>query len=513
MSGTNRTTKIEPLLSAKELEKAARERINNQAELYRSLVRALKRRRGFGILFVQCTPAKGKEIFSRLETDLTKKQIGKLTLTKPIDNLKELIEARADLKELNILFIEGIEQSLLPYTQSEFGRNDYYKLEVLPPILDHLNLHRENFRNQFGHLCLVFVVPAFALKHFIYRAVDFFSWHSGIWTFSPPEEELAKDTASALAGEFLQYLALSDAERSQKLIHLQNMIDVKNQSDERKADLLWEQGMIFAAAEEWDSALRCFDSAGLICIDDDKNQFFRGFLLSNLNRPEEAIVAYDNAIAIKPDFHQAFYNKGVALAALGRTKEAITAYDDAIAIKPDYHQAFYNKGVALSALGRTEEAVAAYDDAIAIKPDYHQAFYNKGVALSALGRTEEAIAAYDNAIAIKPDKHEAFSNKGVALSALGRTEEAIAAYDDVIAIKPDDHQALYNKACSYALSHQLNGAIASLQKAIALDNTNHYIEMAKTDTDFDAIRDRPQFQAFLAQQEKVQASKERSPNP
>ena len=195
MSSPDETIAIEPSLSEKELEKAAKGRINNQAKRYRSLVRALKRRRGFGILFLQCTPAKGKEIFSRLQTDLPQKKIGRLTLGEPIENLKALVEAREDLDELNVLFVEGIEHSLSPYVKSEIGRNDYYKLEVLPPILDHLNLHRENFRNQFGHLCLVFVVPPFALKYFMYRAVDFFSWHSGIWTFSLPEEELAKETA------------------------------------------------------------------------------------------------------------------------------------------------------------------------------------------------------------------------------------------------------------------------------------------------------------------------------
>ena len=155
-----------PFVNPAHIEKAARGKINNQAELYRSLVRALKRRRGFGILFLQCTPAKGKEIFSQLQTDLSQKRIGRLTLTEPAENLKALVEAGEDLDELNVLFVEGIEHSLSPYIKSEIGRNDYYKLEVLPPILDHLNLHRENFRNQFKHLCLVFVVPPFALKYF-----------------------------------------------------------------------------------------------------------------------------------------------------------------------------------------------------------------------------------------------------------------------------------------------------------------------------------------------------------
>ena len=258
----------------------------------------------------------------------------------------------------------------------------------------------------------------------------------------------------------------------------------------------WGIALTADRREVYDAALHALDELVARPTEPALNalvRFLQGNVLHKKDCHQKAVIAYDAAIAIKPDLHEAFSNKGVALAALGRTEDAIAAYDAAIAIKPDLHEAFYNKGVALKALGRPEDAIDAYDAAIAIKPDYHEAFYNKGVALAALGRPEEAIDAFDAAIAIKPDYHEAFSNKGVALAALGRPEEAIDAFDAAIAIKPDLHEAFYNKACLYALLLQLDGALDYLQKAIALDGTNKYIEMAKTDTDFDAIRDRPQF--------------------
>ncbi|MBC6419820.1 MAG: hypothetical protein GDA44_14180 [Prochloron sp. SP5CPC1] len=42
---------------------------------------------------------------------------------------------------------------------------------------------------------------------------------------------------------------------------------------------------------------------------------------------------------------------------------------------------------------------------------------------------------------------------------------------------------------------QYREAIASLEKAIALDI--HYLEEAKTDTDFDSIRELPEFQRIM----------------
>lgn len=551
--------------SQQDIEETAREKISSHAELYRSLVRALKRRRGFGILFLQCTRTKGQEIVAQLRTDLPEKQIGQLKLVEPIENLKNLIAARDDLDDLNILFVEGIEHSLSPYIHSEIGRNDYYKLEVLPPILNHLNLHRENFRNQFKHLCLVIIVPPFALKYFMYRAVDFFSWRSGIWTFSPDKkEEIVKEKITDQESEHSKYLeistakmtaryserlALSGEKRSERVLELKALIKSRNQSKEQHFRLLVELAELQFAAQNLDSALSCCNevieygdiapldvykkaveissivweqteeliatSNALLVVYPDHYEilFDKGVALSRLGWTEEAVAAYDAVLTIKPDHLKALYNKGIVLAELGRTEEAIEAYDKALAIKPDYPEALYNKGVDLKELERFEEAIATYDAALAVRPNYSKAFYQKGIALGKLGRIEEAILAYDAALDIKPDYPDALYNKGVDLTELGRVEEAILAYEAVLSIRPDYLEAYYNKACIYAASNKVDDAISCLQKAIELDSTNQYIELAKTDTDFDTIRDRPQFQTLLSQHEQAQPSNERSQNP
>jgi len=216
-----------------------------------------------------------------------------------------------------------------------------------------------------------------------------------------------------------------------------------------------------------------------------------------MSRYDYAIQSYDKAVDIKPDYHEAWYNRGVALSALGRNEEAIQSYDKAVDIKPDKHEAWNNRGVALSALGRNEEAIQSYDKAVDIKPDYHEAWNNRGVALSALGRKEEAIQSYDKAVDIKPDYHEAWNNRGNALSALGRKEEAIQSFDQALQIQPDFASAYYNKACCYGLQGTIDLAIATLQQAITLDSD--FQEMAKTDPDFDRIRNDDRFRALIGE--------------
>jgi hypothetical protein len=161
-----------------------------QTDHYQTLLRALRRRKGFGIQFVQCSPGQAKQLIHSLKQDLSQKNVGLLNLEQPTENLFDLVQVQPNQETLDILFVQGIEKSLEPYIKPGYGGiGDYYKLDTVPPILNHLNQQRENFRDRFSHLCFVFIVPLFALKYFIHRAPDFFDWRSGIFKFSGEESE------------------------------------------------------------------------------------------------------------------------------------------------------------------------------------------------------------------------------------------------------------------------------------------------------------------------------------
>ena len=90
---------------------------------------------------------------------------------------------------------------------------------------------------------------------------------------------------------------------------------------------------------------------------------------------------------------------------------------------------------------------------------------------------------------------DAWYYRGIALHHLGRNEQAIASYDKAIEIKPDLQDAWYNKACCYVLQNPFDKGIEHLAKAIDL-NTK-WRDKAKTDSDFDSIRDDEQFKALI----------------
>jgi len=149
----------------------------------------------------------------------------------------------------------------------------------VPRILGHLNLQRERFRDDFP-FCFVFLVPLFALKYFMRRAPDFFDWRSGVLEFIPDLETLAQESSRILEeGDFEQYLALTQAERLDKIRHIRSLIEEDQAISEIRVNLWFEQGNIFVA---------------------DRNYL-------------AAIASYERALELKPDYHQA-----------GTTKLAVT---------------------------------------------------------------------------------------------------------------------------------------------------------------------------------------------
>ena len=218
---------------------------------------------------------------------------------------------------------------------------------------------------------------------------------------APAPDVKAKSRSSQAC--VIDYQSMSSVERVQKLAELQSLIDAPDQTTERKADLLWEQGNVLRTNRDF----------------------------------EAAIAAYNQALSIRPDSSCTFCRKGSVLDDLGRYEEAIATYDQALAIKPDSCCVLYKKAGTLNDLGRYEEAIATYDQAAAIEPDINLAFFFKGLILINLGRYEEAIATCDQALAIDPNESDVLCNKGNALLNLRRYEEAISSYEQALAIVRD----------------------------------------------------------------------------
>ncbi len=276
----------------------------NTAQEYRALVRALRRKKGFGLFFVQASPAKGQEILTDLRRDLAGKRVAEVTIGRTDDRLFDRLEALWEREPVDIFWIEGLEQSLLGYEDMQrlagWDEQDLmtYSWKDVPPILSHFNLGRERFEARFD-CTLVFVVPLFVVKYLLRRAGDFFDWKSGFFEF--PDDRLALAKQIIRSSNYSQYLELSPAERLEKILQTQDLLNAPEIATEEQADLLYTIGRLFTASKNY----------------------------------EQAVTSFDRAIQIEPNFPNAWLNKGFAFTMLGRYEDAVLNFRKTLKLAPE----------------------------------------------------------------------------------------------------------------------------------------------------------------------------------
>ena len=119
-----------------------------------------------------------------------------------------------------------------------------------------------------------------------------------------------------------------------ELVRIKILIDEDGKTPEHKAELFFEQALLYGEAQQY----------------------------------AEAIASYDKALEFKPDDHEAWYNRGYALGKLGRWEQAIASYDKALEFKPDDTSAFYNKACCYALNGQVDSSIQNLQRVIALNP-------------------------------------------------------------------------------------------------------------------------------------------------
>ena len=217
-------------------------------EVYEGFRNVLDWTEGFGLVFVQCSPVQGEELIEQTKRDLPNEQVGVLQFQEgeEIRNLYDLVEQLPNREQIDVLFIQGLEYSFVPYIKSGYGgQGDYYKLDNLPPILGHLNLQRERFRRDFD-ICFVFLLPFFGIKYFIQRAPDFFDWRSGLFEIARERDFVHQQSIKLiLEGDYDQYCQWNFSQRITRILEIETLLkeieDLINMlsSDALVADMHW----------------------------------------------------------------------------------------------------------------------------------------------------------------------------------------------------------------------------------------------------------------------------------
>jgi tetratricopeptide (TPR) repeat protein len=457
-----------------------------ESEEYRALVRALRRKRGFGLFFIATASLPTEtDILAGLKEELPGKTIVTVDLDRSSQDLFSLIKKawpkNRDMdkkmipKEPNkvVVWVKGLGQTLLDYEDLKRlagqDRDLSYssKLDV-PPLLGQLNLGRDRFSREFP-CSIVMVVPPYTVRYLVRRAGDFFDWKSGFFEFS--DDNSHKEIRLFLAnGEAEIYTALEPSERMKCILEADTCLASGTLiTNKEKASVYREIGRLYFSGKQYKSALFNFDKAIEFIPDSHEILNNRGLSLCNLDRHEDAIRSYDKALRIKSDYQEAWNNRGVSLGKLGRYEEAIVSFDKAIESNSNKHDAYYARGICLSSIDWDEEAIQSFNQALVTSPNSYGAWYAKGISLSRLGWHEEAIESFNKAIDIKVDFHEAWIGKGDNLSHLRHRKEAVKSYEEALKIQPKNYLTWHKRGLNLSRIGQHKKSIKSYRKSLKIN--------------------------------------------
>ncbi|GAI70330.1 unnamed protein product, partial [marine sediment metagenome] len=98
---------------------------------------------------------------------------------------------------------------------------------------------------------------------------------------------------------------------------------------------------------------------------------------------------------------------------------------------------------------------------------------------------------FNRSLELRPDDPGTLHNRGIVYGKIERYDDALTDFNRSVEIKPDNAGPLYDLACLFSLWRKTDDALEYLEKAIKGDEK--YREMAKTDKDFDNIREDRRF--------------------
>ncbi len=209
------------------------------------------------------------------------------------------------------------------------------------------------------------------------------------------------------------------------------------------------------------------------------------------------------ALELDSELAEAHASRGLALSLNRRFEEAGQHFETAIRLNPTLFEAYYFYARARFADGKLQEAAELYEKATQVNPDDYQSLVLVTSVYRSLGREADAQTARRNGLEViervlemQPDDARALYLGAGALANLGQRDRALEWCKRALAIDPEDTGILYNVACAYSNLGMVEEGLKCLEDAV--DFGFGHKAWIEHDSDLDALRSTPRFQALLA---------------
>lgn len=142
-----------------------------------------------------------------------------------------------------------------------------------------------------------------------------------------------------------------------------------------------------------------------------------------------------------------------------------------------------------------DDALAEAEAALAIQPDHPQALAMKSAVLWEMQRLTEAEPCMARLAELNPKDAGLWINLAYIRRRTRSLDEAVDTLQRAFAANPKDALAHFNMACYRAVQNRVAEALALLKNALHLDPKLRIL--ARTEADFQSLRDLAEFQALV----------------
>jgi non-specific serine/threonine protein kinase len=216
----------------------------------------------------------------------------------------------------------------------------------------------------------------------------------------------------------------------------------------------------------------------------------------------QADEASRRALELNPDLAEAHVARGLAEALRKQYAEAEQEYVTAIKLDPSLFEARYFFARVLQAQGKLTDAARVYEESCKLRPDNYQPVTHLVSIYNGLGRKADADATSQRALKIlekhtelHPDDARALYLGAIVWCRTGQPTRGLDWAGRALAMDPVEPVTLYNVACVYALQGETERAIDCLENA--LKHGFAHKEWIENDSDLDALREHPRYEALL----------------
>jgi tetratricopeptide (TPR) repeat protein len=224
--------------------------------------------------------------------------------------------------------------------------------------------------------------------------------------------------------------------------------------------------------------------------DDSTYYYILGNIYAYQNLYEDAISTFHKAIQLDPLVALLHNNLGFIYYKQGRYYKALNSFQRATELDPQYGPSHNGLGNIYAVLGHYQKGLTCHRKAVGLNPENPYYHYDLGRVYQNADMNVEATVAFQKAIELYPQ----FGIAYLSIAAIERHSGKSHLFDEYISkarefIENSDH---YARARLDSIIGNIDGAIRHLKKVLRED-----LAFAKTDPDFDFIRDDPRFRQLL----------------